>query len=68
VTSFETGRVAAVQATPVILDADAITVFREDPEELTVYKSMGHAIEDVVAAALVYTAALQDGVGVSFDL
>jgi alanine dehydrogenase len=41
---------------------------REDPEELTVYKSMGHAIEDVVAAALVYTAALQDGAGVSFDL
>jgi alanine dehydrogenase len=41
---------------------------REAPDELTVYKSMGHAIEDVVAAALVYTAALRDGVGVSFDL
>jgi alanine dehydrogenase len=41
---------------------------REDPVELTVYKSMGHAIEDVVAAALVYTAALRDGVGVRFDL
>jgi len=41
---------------------------REGTEELTVYKSMGHAIEDVVAAALVYAAALREGVGVSFDL
>jgi len=41
---------------------------RLSEDEITVYKSMGHAIEDVVAAALVYTAALRDGVGVSFDL
>lgn len=41
---------------------------REDPDQLTVYKSMGHAIEDVVAAALVYEAARREGVGVTFDL
>jgi len=26
---------------------------RTSPEEITVYKSMGHAVEDAVAAALV---------------
>src|SRR5262249_35981777 len=36
---------------------------RESLEEITVYKSMGHAMEDVVTAALVYQAALAEGAG-----
>jgi hypothetical protein len=30
-------------------------------QEITVYKSMGHAMEDVVTATLVYLAALAEG-------
>lgn len=36
--------------------------------QLTVYKSMGHAVEDAVAANLVYEAARQAGAGSTFDL
>jgi alanine dehydrogenase len=41
---------------------------RTSPAEITIYKSMGHAMEDVVTAALVYQAALAEGVGSWFDL
>jgi len=41
---------------------------RQTPEELTLYKSMGHATEDVVAAAVVYQAALARGVGTTLSL
>jgi alanine dehydrogenase len=41
---------------------------RESPEEITIYKSMGHAMEDVVTAALVYQAALAEGVGTPFAM
>jgi ornithine cyclodeaminase/alanine dehydrogenase-like protein (mu-crystallin family) len=36
---------------------------RTDPEEITVYKAMGHVVEDIVAAELAYRAALERGVG-----
>jgi alanine dehydrogenase len=36
---------------------------RTSPTELTAYKSMGHAMEDLVAAALVYRRAREQGVG-----
>src|SRR6202011_3597745 len=36
---------------------------RQDPDEITVYKSMGHAVEDAAAAALVYRRALREGAG-----
>jgi alanine dehydrogenase len=36
---------------------------RTTPEQLTVYKSMGHAVEDAVAADLVYSAARTQGAG-----
>jgi len=39
---------------------------RESDAELTVYKSMGHAIEDVAAASLVYEAAHREGAGSRF--
>ena len=39
---------------------------RESPEQITVYKSMGHAVEDVVSATLVYQAALAGGAGTPF--
>jgi alanine dehydrogenase len=39
---------------------------RAADEEITIYKSMGHAMEDVVTAALVYQAALNEGVGTPF--
>jgi alanine dehydrogenase len=36
---------------------------RQSDEDLTVYKAMGHACEDLAAASLVYHRAKQDGVG-----
>ena len=41
---------------------------RERAEEITVYKSMGHAMEDVVTAALVYSAAVTEGAGSEFAM
>lgn len=41
---------------------------RRSPEELTVYKSTGHAVEDAATARLVYDRALRDGVGVRLPL
>ena len=39
---------------------------RESVDEITVYKSMGHAMEDVVTASLVYQAAVAEGAGTPF--
>ena len=39
---------------------------RESPDQITVYKSMGHAMEDVVTATLVYQAALPEDAGKPF--
>lgn len=36
---------------------------RQSADEVTVYKAMGHAIEDMAAASLVYHRAKQDGAG-----
>jgi alanine dehydrogenase len=36
---------------------------RQSEDEITVYKAMGHACEDMAAASLVYHRAKQDGVG-----
>jgi ornithine cyclodeaminase/thiomorpholine-carboxylate dehydrogenase len=36
---------------------------RQSDGELTVYKSMGHAMEDLVAAHLAYRRAIQEGAG-----
>ncbi len=41
---------------------------RRSPEVITVYKSMGHAVEDLAAAALVYREALAKGDGTTVDL
>jgi alanine dehydrogenase len=41
---------------------------RTSAEQLTVYKSMGHAVEDAVAADLVYRAARVAGAGVAVKL
>jgi ornithine cyclodeaminase/alanine dehydrogenase-like protein (mu-crystallin family) len=41
---------------------------RQSPEEITLYKSMGHASQDVVAADVVYRAALAAGVGATLSL
>ncbi len=41
---------------------------RQSREEITVYKSMGHAVEDLAAAGLVYRAAVASGAGSAFDL
>lgn len=41
---------------------------RTSAAQLTVYKSMGHAVEDAVAADLVYRAALASGAGVEVAL
>jgi len=41
---------------------------RASAEQLTVYKSMGHAVEDAVAADLVYRAARAAGAGVELAL
>jgi alanine dehydrogenase len=57
------------------LDPDTITEVGEvlagtrpgrmAPDELTVYKSTGHAVEDAAAAELVYRRAVESGVGVT---
>ena len=36
---------------------------RQSPAEITIYKAMGHACEDLAAASLVYQRARQEGVG-----
>jgi ornithine cyclodeaminase/thiomorpholine-carboxylate dehydrogenase len=36
---------------------------RRDRDEVTVYKAMGHVVEDIAAAELVYAAALRTGAG-----
>jgi ornithine cyclodeaminase len=41
---------------------------RQAANELTVYKSTGHAVEDVVAARLVYDRAHAEGVGIQLPL
>ena len=41
---------------------------RTSPEQITIYKSMGHAVEDGAAAGLVYRRALEDGVGTEVEL
>ena len=41
---------------------------RTSPDEITVYKAMGHIAEDAAAAELVYRAALEHGVGRTVDL
>jgi ornithine cyclodeaminase/alanine dehydrogenase-like protein (mu-crystallin family) len=41
---------------------------RRSQDEITVYKSVGHAMEDAVAAGLVYRRARAENVGVEVDL
>ena len=41
---------------------------RTSPDEITVYKSMGHAAEDAAAARLVYDRALVEGAGTRVEL
>lgn len=41
---------------------------RRSETEMTVYKSMGHAMEDLVAASLVYEKALAIGMGINVEL
>jgi ornithine cyclodeaminase/alanine dehydrogenase-like protein (mu-crystallin family) len=41
---------------------------RESAEQVTVYKSMGHAVEDAAAAGLVYRRALETGTGLRVSL
>jgi alanine dehydrogenase len=41
---------------------------RTSPAQLTVYKSMGHAVEDAVAARLVYERAEAEGAGTRLEL
>jgi ornithine cyclodeaminase/alanine dehydrogenase-like protein (mu-crystallin family) len=43
-------------------------VGRIDPEQITVYKSMGHAVEDAAAVGLVYRRARDQGVGTEVEL
>lgn len=41
---------------------------RRNEQEITIYKSMGHAMEDLIAANLVYQKAVELGVGKKFEL
>jgi ornithine cyclodeaminase/thiomorpholine-carboxylate dehydrogenase len=41
---------------------------RQSRAEITVYKSMGHAVEDLAAAGLVYRGAVAKGAGTAFEL
>ena len=60
------------------MDADTITEVgevlagtrpgRTSKDEITVYKSMGHAVEDAAAARLVYDRARAEGVGITLPI
>jgi ornithine cyclodeaminase len=41
---------------------------RTSPDEITVYKSMGHAVEDAAAARMVYNGAVEAGIGTTVEL
>ena len=41
---------------------------RKNEQEITIYKSMGHAMEDLVAANLVYRKAIEQGIGKRVEL
>jgi ornithine cyclodeaminase/thiomorpholine-carboxylate dehydrogenase len=41
---------------------------RQTEDEITIYKSMGHAIEDLVAANMVYQLACQQGMGLVVEI
>jgi ornithine cyclodeaminase/alanine dehydrogenase-like protein (mu-crystallin family) len=41
---------------------------RISPEQITVYKSMGHAVEDAASAGLVYRRAREQGIGTEVEL
>jgi alanine dehydrogenase len=41
---------------------------RQSPDEITIYKSTGHAVEDAAAARLVYDRAKAQGAGVTLEL
>ena len=41
---------------------------RRSPDEITVYKSMGHAVEDLAAASLVFREAQAKGIGSTVEL
>ncbi len=41
---------------------------RKDPEEITLFKSVGTAIEDLAAARLAYQKATEKGIGFSFEM
>ena len=41
---------------------------RSSDDEITIYKAMGHVMEDIVAAELVYARALQTGAGMTISL
>ena len=41
---------------------------RRSPREVTIFKSLGLAVEDVLAAELVYRRAVEQGVGVELEL
>ena len=41
---------------------------RTSTQQITVYKSMGHAVEDAAAAGLVYRRALEEGAGTEVEL
>jgi ornithine cyclodeaminase/alanine dehydrogenase-like protein (mu-crystallin family) len=47
---------------------DAVKPGRRSDDEITLYKAMGHAIEDHVATALVLEQASQDGVYETLEL
>ena len=40
---------------------------RQSAEELTVFKSLGMAVEDLVAARAVYDRAVEEGVGIEIE-
>jgi ornithine cyclodeaminase/alanine dehydrogenase-like protein (mu-crystallin family) len=41
---------------------------RESPEEITLFKSLGLAVEDLAAAEYVYRQAREEGVGTAVEL
>jgi ornithine cyclodeaminase len=44
------------------------SIGRQDPQEITFFKSVGNAIQDVIVARQVVTRAIERGLGLEFDL
>jgi len=64
----ESGDVIGAGEGHIVAELGEAAATRTSAEEVTIFKSLGLAVEDVIAAHLAFTRAKESGKGVSFDL